>query len=104
MLPEWIGELNQAAVEVDSDRILQLIEEIPATHPHLAAGLTDLVRSFCKDIIRLSWILVGGEIAKFCCKLPVSGFPDFMSAGVTHCCKFSSITGLHTETEIPSLI
>ncbi|HAZ48140.1 MAG TPA: hypothetical protein DDW76_17715 [Cyanobacteria bacterium UBA11369] len=51
MSPEWIAELNQAAVEVDSDRILQLIKEIPATHPHLAAGLTDLVRRFCFDEI-----------------------------------------------------
>jgi two-component system, sensor histidine kinase and response regulator len=51
MSPEWIAELNQAAIEVDSDRILQLIEQIPATHTHLAAGLTDLVRRFCFDEI-----------------------------------------------------
>ncbi|WP_414644156.1 response regulator [Allocoleopsis sp.] len=51
MPADWVTQLNQAAVEVDGDRILQLIEQIPASHLTLAEKLTDLVRRFCFDEI-----------------------------------------------------
>jgi PAS domain S-box-containing protein len=51
MPSKWLTELNQAAVEVDAERIFQLIEQIPQTHSALAEKLTNLVRSFCFDEI-----------------------------------------------------
>jgi len=55
MPADWVTQLNQAALEVDADQILQLIEEIPATHLDLADGLTDLVSRFGFDeILELS--------------------------------------------------
>jgi two-component system sensor histidine kinase/response regulator len=55
MPADWVTQLHQASLEVDADRILQLIEQIPATHLALAEGLTDLVRRFCFDeILELS--------------------------------------------------
>ena len=47
----WLEELNQAAVEVDAERIFQLIEHVPHTHSGLAETLANLVRSFCFDEI-----------------------------------------------------
>ncbi|ARV59568.1 histidine kinase [Nostocales cyanobacterium HT-58-2] len=47
----WLAELNQAAVEVDAERIFQLIKQIPQTHSNLAETLANLVRSFCFDEI-----------------------------------------------------
>jgi two-component system sensor histidine kinase/response regulator len=55
MPADWVTQLNQAALEVDADQILQLIEQIPATHLALAEGLTDLVSRFGFDeILELS--------------------------------------------------
>ncbi|RCJ38630.1 hypothetical protein A6769_08390 [Nostoc punctiforme NIES-2108] len=51
MPAQWLIELNQAAVEVDAERILQLIEQIPQTHSALAEKLANLVRNFCFDEI-----------------------------------------------------
>ncbi|MBD2694684.1 GAF domain-containing hybrid sensor histidine kinase/response regulator [Anabaena catenula] len=51
MSSDWIVEVHQAALEVDGDRILQLITQIPDAHADLAAALTDLVRRFCFDEI-----------------------------------------------------
>ncbi|WP_341530345.1 PAS domain S-box protein [Nostoc sp. UHCC 0302] len=51
MPTQWVIKLNQAAVEVDAERIFQLIEQIPPTHSALAEKLTNLVRSFCFDEI-----------------------------------------------------
>ncbi|HBB33710.1 MAG TPA: hypothetical protein DDZ80_17250 [Cyanobacteria bacterium UBA8803] len=51
MSAEWVVKLHQAALEVDADRIFQLIEQIPETHVALAEGLTDWVRRFCFDEI-----------------------------------------------------
>ncbi|MBD2165174.1 PAS domain S-box protein [Calothrix membranacea FACHB-236] len=51
MPSEWIAELHQAAIAVDGDRILQLIEQIPQNHAELAENLTSLVRSFGFDEI-----------------------------------------------------
>ena len=55
MPADWVTQLHQASLEVDADRIVQLIEQIPATHLALAEGLTDLVRRFGFDeILELS--------------------------------------------------
>ncbi|MEH2352105.1 PAS domain S-box protein [Nostoc sp.] len=51
MPAQWLIELNQAAVEVDAERILQLIEQIPQTHSALTEKLANLVRNFCFDEI-----------------------------------------------------
>ncbi|MFQ4145412.1 PAS domain S-box protein [Chlorogloeopsis sp. ULAP02] len=51
MSAQWLAQLHQAALEVDSDRIIQLLEQIPQTHSALAEGITDLVRRFCFDEI-----------------------------------------------------
>ncbi|MEH2071729.1 MAG: PAS domain S-box protein [Nostoc sp.] len=48
---EWIAELNQAAVEVDGERISQLIAQIEPTQSQLAEELANLVRNFCFDEI-----------------------------------------------------
>ena len=47
----WVAELHQAAIEVDSDRIVQLIEQIPDCHVALIEGLTHWVHNFCFDEI-----------------------------------------------------
>lgn len=47
----WLTELHQAAFAVDSDRILQLIAQVPPLHDTLVAGLTELVRQFYFDEI-----------------------------------------------------
>ncbi|MCC5632210.1 PAS domain S-box protein [Nostoc sphaeroides CHAB 2801] len=51
MPSQWVTELNQAAVEVDAERIFQLIEQIPQTHSAFAEKLANLVRRFCFDEI-----------------------------------------------------
>jgi two-component system, sensor histidine kinase and response regulator len=47
----WIDALHQAAVEVDADRLLQLIEQIPPQQAALAQGLAHLVHHYCFDEI-----------------------------------------------------
>ncbi|MBF2008664.1 MAG: response regulator [Chlorogloeopsis fritschii C42_A2020_084] len=51
MPPSWREQMCQAALEVDADKIVQLIELIPKTHSALADKLTKLVRNFCFDEI-----------------------------------------------------
>lgn len=51
MPADWVVELHRAALCVDDNRILQLIEEIPETEANLANALTDLVDNFRIDII-----------------------------------------------------
>jgi two-component system sensor histidine kinase/response regulator len=51
MPSEWISALHQAAVQVDGELILQLIDVIPKTHHTVAQELTDLVDRFCFDEI-----------------------------------------------------
>lgn len=51
MPSEWIAELHQASLEVDGEKINQLITQIPSSHQFLAEGLTDLVYRFCFDEI-----------------------------------------------------
>ena len=48
---EWIGDLLQAAIQVDADLILQLIDQIPSDHAVLAKGLSNLAQKFCFDEI-----------------------------------------------------
>lgn len=51
MPDSWIAELYQAAVIADSDRIFQLIEQIPPNHSEIAQQLTVLVQQFDFDQI-----------------------------------------------------
>jgi hypothetical protein len=51
MPTDWVVELHRAALCVDDNRILELIEEIPETEANLANTLTDLVDNFRIDII-----------------------------------------------------
>lgn len=51
MPTDWIAELNQAAIEVEAERIFQLLEQIPSTHSYLVEQLANLVRRFCFDEI-----------------------------------------------------
>ncbi|MEH2139052.1 PAS domain S-box protein [Nostoc sp.] len=51
MPTEWLVELNQAAFEIDAERIFQLIKQIPPTHSVWAEKLANLVRCFCFDEI-----------------------------------------------------
>ncbi|MBW4520971.1 MAG: PAS domain S-box protein [Scytolyngbya sp. HA4215-MV1] len=48
---EWIADLHQAALAVDADRLLELIQQIPMDDRALAEGLQDLVHRFCFDEI-----------------------------------------------------
>ncbi|MBD0307835.1 MAG: response regulator, partial [Microcoleus sp. T1-bin1] len=51
MPTDWVVELHRAALCVDDNRILELIEQIPETKANLAKALTDLVENFRIDII-----------------------------------------------------
>ncbi|MEG4574048.1 PAS domain S-box protein [Microcoleus sp. N3A4] len=51
MPADWVVELYRAAMCVDDNRILELIDEIPETEANLANALTDLVDNFRIDII-----------------------------------------------------
>ncbi|PSB31737.1 histidine kinase [filamentous cyanobacterium Phorm 46] len=51
MPTDWVVDLYQAALCVDDNRILELIEQIPETEANLANALTDLVDNFRIDII-----------------------------------------------------
>ncbi|MBD1846597.1 PAS domain S-box protein [Cyanobacteria bacterium FACHB-63] len=51
MPSEWIQNLQQAAIEIDGDRVLQLVAEIPSAHACLAEQLNNLVQRFCFDEI-----------------------------------------------------
>ena len=62
MPSEWVIQLRQAAIQVDADCILQLIEQIPAVHACLSKGLTDLAQNFGFDeIIELTQGLGEGD-------------------------------------------
>ena len=51
MSPEWIAALRQAAIEVDADTLLELINRIPSDRFTLADGLKELVNNYCFDEI-----------------------------------------------------
>ena len=51
MPPEWITSLRQAAIEVDADRIMQLVSSIPPHQSTLAEALKELVNNYCFDEI-----------------------------------------------------
>ncbi|HIK06962.1 MAG TPA: DUF3365 domain-containing protein [Trichormus sp. M33_DOE_039] len=42
----WIAQLQDCATKVNAKQILQLINQIPPSHAHLANGLTQLVNNF----------------------------------------------------------
>jgi PAS domain S-box-containing protein len=48
---EWREQLHQAATQVDSEQILQLIEQIPTEYASLTLALTDLVNGYRFDCI-----------------------------------------------------
>ena len=47
----WIKALHQAAIQVDSEILLQLIQQIPPSHLSLAEDLRSLVEQFDYDAI-----------------------------------------------------
>ncbi|NJL79090.1 MAG: GAF domain-containing protein [Richelia sp. SM2_1_7] len=51
MPSEWIDNLHQAAIEVDADRVLRLIERIPHQYQILAEKLTNLTSNYDFDAI-----------------------------------------------------
>ncbi|MEL7078635.1 MAG: ATP-binding protein [Cyanobacteria bacterium J06648_1] len=51
MSTEWIEQLHHAAIAVDSDLTLQLINQIPDQETHLAQGLTRMLKNFEYDEI-----------------------------------------------------
>ncbi len=51
MPTDWVVDLYEAALCVDDNRILELIEQIPETEANLANALRDLVDNFRIDII-----------------------------------------------------
>lgn len=48
---EWIENLRQAAIEIDDDRLMQLVAEIPPQYAKLAEQLSNLVKRFNFDEI-----------------------------------------------------
>ncbi|MGB5636770.1 MAG: hypothetical protein WBM86_28870 [Waterburya sp.] len=50
-ISKWIASLCQAAIAVDADKIMQLIDEIPGDRSNLAEALTELVNNYCFDQI-----------------------------------------------------
>lgn len=54
MSEQWLNELYQAAEGIDNEQILQLIDQIPASHSFLAQAIADLVNTFrCDRLIDL---------------------------------------------------
>ena len=51
MPPEWTSSVRQAAIEVDADKIMQLVNTIPAHQSSLAEALKELVNNYCFDEI-----------------------------------------------------
>ena len=49
MPSDWIAQLHQAALEVDADRLHQLIGQIPPKHHQLAEILSTFTQNFCFD-------------------------------------------------------
>jgi len=49
----WLREVYQAAIDLDDELILQLIEQIPEAHVSLAKALKELVNKFRLDTIRI---------------------------------------------------
>ena len=51
MPAKWIASLHQAALEVDADLILQMIEQIPEKYQVLAQKLRQLILQYDFDAI-----------------------------------------------------
>ena len=58
---EWLEKLYDAALSVDNEVLLELIEHIPPQREKLIASLTNLVHNFRVDII---FDLARGELDK----------------------------------------
>ncbi|MGJ3248693.1 MAG: DAHL domain-containing protein [Elainellaceae cyanobacterium] len=55
MPPEWIAQLNQAAMRVDGQEIIDLIAAIPPEHAAIASQLTELLENFSfEEIVALA--------------------------------------------------
>jgi len=52
MSSAWLVRLHQAALDLDDELILTLIEQIPETYSRLAQGLKDMLEAFRLDKIR----------------------------------------------------
>jgi two-component system sensor histidine kinase/response regulator len=60
---DWLAALHQAAIEVDADKILQLVQQIPAEHQSLTEAITHLVRCFDFDkILELSQSCIAAKV------------------------------------------
>jgi signal transduction histidine kinase/CheY-like chemotaxis protein len=51
MPAEWSVQMRLAAINLDDEKILQLVDQIPAEHAEIAAVLAELVRNFRLDTI-----------------------------------------------------
>jgi two-component system sensor histidine kinase/response regulator len=51
MSAEWLESLNRAAMAVDADNLMELIDQIPSNQMNLAFQLSGFVRQFCFDEI-----------------------------------------------------
>ena len=49
--PEWIGQLHQAAIAVDSEQIEQLVAQISASHQSIAQTIIHMTRNYDFDAI-----------------------------------------------------
>lgn len=59
MPADWLAQVHRAAVEVDAEKLYQLIDQIPPEHAQLAEALSRFTRQFCFDeLIALTQIHV----------------------------------------------
>ena len=62
MPKEWITQLYQAALEANTNLVVQLITEIPDTENHVIQSLTQLVRKFqFEQLVDLAEPLINDE-------------------------------------------
>jgi CheY-like chemotaxis protein len=53
--PTLVNDLNQAAIAVDAEQIIQLIAQIPPTQQHVAQGISEMLNNYDFDgIINLT--------------------------------------------------
>jgi hypothetical protein len=51
MPQDWIRKVHQAALEMDEERIVELIQKIPVGNEKLVENLTNLVNNFRLDLL-----------------------------------------------------
>ena len=62
MPQEWIAQLYQAALEANTNLVVQLIAEIPGSENHLIQSLTQVVRKFqFEQLVDLAEPLINNE-------------------------------------------